>query len=88
MSVHHTYFPSLSLYLQAYALMKEMRQRIPNVNLSYYIDIRVIENIHTAMGIPLGRGMGPEGREGEKVGVQRGGEEELEEEEVESDMDD
>lgn len=74
--------------------MKEMRQRIPNVNLTYYIDIRIIENIHTAMGVPLGRGMGGEAadrRGGEKGPGAAGGEEEEEEEqeeeeEVESDM--
>ena len=60
--------------------MKEMRQRIPNVNLTYYIDIHVIENIHTAMDVPLGRGVGAEER-----GARRE-EEEEEEEEVESDV--
>jgi intraflagellar transport protein 140 len=59
--------------------MKEMRQRIPNVNLTYYIDIQVIENIHTAMDVPMGRGVGAEERE-EKP------EEEDGEEEVESDV--
>ena len=60
--------------------MKEMRQRIPNVNLTYYIDIHVIENVHTAMGVPLGRGVGGED---EKVPQRTGAGEELEEEEEE-----
>ena len=59
--------------------MKEMQQRIPNVNFTYYIDIRVIENIHKALGIPLGRGTSA----GEKKIKQ---EEEHEEEEVESEV--
>ena len=54
---------------QAYSLMKEMRQRIPSVNLAYYIDIRTIETVHSALGIPLGRGIGGDvnsgGRKGE-----------------------
>ena len=65
--------------------MKEMRQRIPNVNLTYYMDIRVIENVHAAMGVPLGRGVGREEGVGREAGQE---EEEQEEEEVESDVDD
>lgn len=76
--------------VQAFALMKEMRQRIPNVNLTYYMDIRVIENVHTAMGVPLGRGVGGgEAGRDERRGQGEGQElEEEEEEEVESDVDD
>ena len=37
-----------------------MRQRIPTVNMAYYIDIKTIESIHSALGIPLGRGIGAE----------------------------
>lgn len=66
-------------------LIKEMRQRIPNVNLTYYMDIRVIEGIHAAMGVPLGRGVG--GGAAGKEGAGQDDEEE-EEEEVESDVDD
>ncbi len=40
--------------------MQEMRQRIPTVNMAYYVDIRTIETIHSTLGIPLGRGMGAE----------------------------
>ena len=43
---------------QAYSLMQEMRQRIPTVNMAYYVDIKTIEAIHSALGIPLGRGIG------------------------------
>lgn len=38
--------------------MDEMRQRIPTVNMVYYVDISTIEAIHTGLGIPLGRGAG------------------------------
>ena len=38
--------------------MQEMRQRIPTVNMAYYVDIKTIETIHSALGIPLGRGIG------------------------------
>ena len=40
--------------------MQELRQRIPSVNMAYYISMRTIESIHKALGIPLGRGMGGE----------------------------
>ena len=64
--------------------MKEMKQRIPNVNVTFYIDLRIVEDIHTAMGIPLGRGMGA--GELERVEKRNEEEEEEEEEEVESDV--
>ena len=38
--------------------MEEMRQRLPTVNMAYYVDIRTIETIHSGLGIPLGRGVG------------------------------
>ena len=38
--------------------MQEMRQRIPTVNMAYYVDIKTIEAIHSALGVPLGRGIG------------------------------
>ncbi len=38
--------------------MEEMRQRLPTVNMTYYVDIRTIEAIHSGLGIPLGRGVG------------------------------
>ena len=38
--------------------MEEMRQRMPTVNMAYYVDIRTIETIHSGLGIPLGRGVG------------------------------
>ena len=38
--------------------MQGMRQRIPTVNMAYYVDIKTIETIHSALGIPLGRGIG------------------------------
>lgn len=40
--------------------MQEMRSKIPNVNMAYYVNMAVIENIHRALGIPMGRGHGAE----------------------------
>lgn len=57
-------------------MMQEMRQRIPTVNMTYYVDIKTIESIHSILGIPLGRGIGAETGNG-----QRDLEEESEEEE-------
>ena len=38
--------------------MKELRQRIPSVNMAYYVSLKTIEAIHKALDIPLGRGVG------------------------------
>ncbi len=48
-------------YQQAYAAMQELRQRSPNVNMAYYVNVASIEAIHRALGIPMGRGLGAEG---------------------------
>ena len=62
--------------------MEEMRQRIPTVNMVYYVDIRTLEAIHSALGIPLGRGIGADVQHGSgRVSGDAGGEEEEEEEE-------
>ncbi|CAH1793664.1 unnamed protein product [Owenia fusiformis] len=44
----------------AYACMEEMRAKIPKVNLGYYVNMRTIEQVHSALQIPLGRGTGAE----------------------------
>ena len=62
--------------------MEEMRQRIPTVNMVYYVDIRTLEAVHSALGIPLGRGIGAEVKHGRgRMSGDAGGEEEEEEEE-------
>ena len=43
---------------QAYVLMEELHHRLPTVNLAHHIDMKTIEAIHKALGIPLGRGVG------------------------------
>ncbi len=75
---------SLFYYVKAYALMTELQQRVPNVNLTYYINIKIIENIHTAMGVPLGRGVRSKGKSFDKR--EETTKEEEEEDEVESDI--
>ena len=45
-------------YKQAYAMMQELRERIPNVNVSFYVGIKTIEAVHRALDIPLGTGRG------------------------------
>ncbi len=46
-------------YRQCYGFMQELRKRIPNVNIGYYVNIKTIEAVHRALDIPLGRGQGP-----------------------------
>ena len=59
---HFTVFLTLANFsiLQAYSIMEEMRRRVPNVNMAYYVNMKAIEATHKAMGVPLGRGMGAE----------------------------
>lgn len=40
--------------------MEDMRQRVPTVNMAYYVNIKTVEAIHKSVGVPLGRGMGAE----------------------------
>ena len=46
------------LSFQAYACMEEMKNRIPKVNMAYYVNMRTIEAVHRALDIPLSRGTG------------------------------
>ena len=48
------------MYSQAYACMQELRQQSPDVNMAYFIPMSIIESVHRALGIPLGRGRGAE----------------------------
>ena len=51
--------------------MDEMRQRIPGVNMAFYLDRTTIESVYKALAIPLGRGVGevmPRGMEEEDGG--------------------
>jgi intraflagellar transport protein 140 len=43
--------------------MQELRTRSPSVNMAYFVNVSVIESIHRALGIPMGRGLGAEGAE-------------------------
>ena len=54
--------------MQAYSLMEEMRRHMPSVNMAYYINVKTIETVHSALKIPPGHGAGMVGRGG------RGGE--------------
>lgn len=47
-------------YTKAFSVMEEMRQRVPNINMAYYVNMKTIEVVHKAVGAPLGRGMGAE----------------------------
>ncbi len=42
-------------FKQSYSYMQELRQRIPNVNVSFYVDSKIIEAVHRALDIPLVR---------------------------------
>lgn len=33
--------------------MEEMKMRIPNVNMAYYINVRTIESVYRALDMPL-----------------------------------
>lgn len=59
--------------------MEDMRQRVPTVNMAYYVNMKTIEAVHKSLGIPLGRGMGAE-RDTIKAGLDEDEGEEVEEE--------
>ena len=40
--------------------MEEMRRKIPNLNMAFFVNLKVVEGVHRALGVPLGRGMGAE----------------------------
>ena len=61
-----------------------MRSRLPTLNLAYYVNMKTIEAIHKAVGVPLGRGIGGNSRD-IKRGVEEEEGEEVEEE-VEEDI--
>eukprot|EP00051_Salpingoeca_urceolata_P027733 m.483017 g.483017 ORF g.483017 m.483017 type:complete len:1380 (-) comp22745_c0_seq1:34-4173(-) len=62
------YIASTDDFQRAYELMQEMRNKIPNVNMAYYVNMRTIEAVHRALDIPLGRGHGAEDDEsGEEI---------------------
>ncbi len=63
------FFPRLTVFVarflaasdkfqQAYTLMQELRSRVRNVNMAYYINMETIETIHRVLDIPLGHGRG------------------------------
>ncbi|XP_013414894.1 intraflagellar transport protein 140 homolog [Lingula anatina] len=65
----------------AYSTMEEMRNKIPTVNMAYYVNMRTIEAIHQALDIPLGRGIGAERTNGVRsASPEEDGEEFVEEE--------
>jgi intraflagellar transport protein 140 len=38
--------------------MQDLRSRVRNVNIAYFVSMQTIENIHRVLDIPLGRGHG------------------------------
>ncbi|XP_064637216.1 intraflagellar transport protein 140 homolog [Lineus longissimus] len=69
----------------AYACMEEMKNRIPKVNMAYYVNMRTIESIHRALDIPLPRGQGPDKINGMN-GFGKHDNDELDGEEVQEDV--
>jgi len=46
-------YTSCTCHSQAYQYMQDLRSRLPTINLSYYINMRTIEAVHTAVGVPV-----------------------------------
>jgi intraflagellar transport protein 140 len=51
---------NMQQFAEAYEMMKTMRHKIPNVNISYYVDLQVVETIENALGVAKGHGRGAE----------------------------
>ncbi len=58
---------ALENYRNSYTLMQELRQRIPNVNIGFYVSAKVIEGVHRALDIPLARGGAQQGRQEDEI---------------------
>lgn len=57
--------------------MQELRQQAPDVNMAYFIPMSIIESVHRALGIPLGRGRGAEETDGASATASATAEEEV-----------
>ncbi|CAG0897138.1 unnamed protein product [Darwinula stevensoni] len=66
-------------FKMAYTLIEEMRHKIDNLNLAYYINIETLNSISKALDVPLSTGKAADLMNG------KGGSEEDEEEEIEED---
>ena len=56
----------------AYNIIEEMRTVLPTVNLAYYIDVGILEDVSKALGIPIIKsrtptGGGGSGSDGEEI---------------------
>ncbi len=49
------HFAQQKNYQGAYGLLEEMRSKIPNLNLAYYVNIPTLEAISKAIGVPIVR---------------------------------
>ena len=59
-----------------------MRERIPSVNMAFYVDMQTIEAIHTTLGIPMKHGLGAETSQQQQQQQQEDDEEESDPEEL------
>lgn len=45
---------SFSSVQQAHAAIEEMKSRIPNMSIGYYVNMRTVEAVYRALDIPMG----------------------------------
>lgn len=62
--------------------MEEMRERIPSVNMAFYVEMQTIEAIHTTLGLPMKHGLGAEAPQQQQGDVEEDEGEESEPEEL------
>ncbi|XP_078482947.1 intraflagellar transport protein 140 homolog [Ciona intestinalis] len=65
---------------KAYHYMQELRSRLPTVTLSYFVNMKTIETVHRAVGVPLGRGVGIGNGDADKMKGNEDSEDEVTEE--------
>ena len=76
-TIQYRYIHSVyNVQSQAYSLMEEMRERIPSVNMAFYINIQTIETVHATLGMPMKHGLGAETSQREQEQEEDGMEEE------------
>lgn len=45
----------------AYSCLEQMRSKIPNLNMSYYVNMKTVERIHQLLDIPLRKSVEDQG---------------------------
>eukprot|EP00056_Hartaetosiga_gracilis_P002835 m.57093 g.57093 ORF g.57093 m.57093 type:complete len:1349 (+) comp11214_c0_seq1:56-4102(+) len=68
------FYASARRFQEAYDMLQEFRNRAPQTNIAYFVSMKVVEDIHKQLNIPLGRGQGDGEDDGNEIGEDIDGE--------------